>query len=184
MFKNVNKITIIGGSGTGKTTLSENLGKVMNLPVYHIDAYHHLENWVIRDKEERNKMILDKVSKEKWIIDGTYKDTLKERLDNSDLVIYLDYSSFEATKGAIMRTLKNNGKEKPEIPGCKEKMDFNFLCWVWNWRKNKRETIQKIIAESNVNNILVFKNRRSLNKWFKKEFNKKIEPLDWNVKCA
>jgi len=184
MLENINKISIIGGSGTGKTTLSENLGPVMNLPVYHIDAFHHFENWVIRDQEERDKMILDTVAKEKWIIDGTYRNTLKQRIENSDLVIYLDYSSIEATTGAIMRTLKNNGKEKPEIPGCKEKMSFEFLCWVWNWRKKRRKFIMNELEENPPKQLLVFKNRRSLKKWFKKEFGKKMEPLDWNKKCV
>jgi len=72
MIKNANKISIIGGAGTGKTTLSNNLGKELKLPVYHIDAIQHLENWVERDKDERDKMILEKVSKEK-LIDMVYQ---------------------------------------------------------------------------------------------------------------
>ena len=35
------RICIIGGSGTGKTTLSNNLSKELNLPVYYIDGIHH-----------------------------------------------------------------------------------------------------------------------------------------------
>ena len=55
----MNRICIIGGSGTGKTTLADNLGKKLKLPVYHIDGIHHLKNWEIRDKNERDKMILE-----------------------------------------------------------------------------------------------------------------------------
>ena len=61
---NWNRIAIIGGSGTGKTTLSNELSKIYNIPVTHIDGIHHLENWQIRDKEERDKIILDIVEKE------------------------------------------------------------------------------------------------------------------------
>ena len=57
MIKTANKISIIGGSGTGKTTLAENLGKKLNLPVCHIDGIHHLPNWQIRDKDERDKIM-------------------------------------------------------------------------------------------------------------------------------
>ena len=45
MIKDIHKISIIGGSGTGKTTLSENLSKNLNIPVYHIDGIHHLKDW-------------------------------------------------------------------------------------------------------------------------------------------
>ena len=132
MFEEVNKISIIGGSGTGKTVLADNLGKVLNLPVYHIDGIHHLANWEIRDKEERDKIILEKVEEPKWIIDGTYRSTLKRRLEKSDLIIYLDYSSVAQVKGAMGRFIKNHGKEKKEIPGCKEQMSFKCLFWVLN----------------------------------------------------
>ena len=40
-MESIKKISIIGGSGTGKTTLSNNLGKKLHLPIYHIDAFHY-----------------------------------------------------------------------------------------------------------------------------------------------
>lgn len=174
MIKNANRISIIGGCGTGKTTLSNNLGKVLKLPVYHIDGIHHLENWVIRDKQERDKIILEKVEENKWIIDGTYRSTLEQRLQNSDLIIYLDYSSFAQVKGIMKRYLKNHGKEKEEIPGCKEKMSLEFLSFTWNWRKNKRNEIIEKINRIEKSKVLIFKSRRQLNRWYKKQFNQKI----------
>lgn len=72
MFENINKITIVGGPGTGKSTLAKNLGKVLNLPVYHIDAIEHLENWEKRNSKERDDIILNKIEEPKWVMDGTY----------------------------------------------------------------------------------------------------------------
>ena len=146
----MNRICIIGGSGTGKTTLANNLGKQLNLPIYHIDGIHHLPNWEIRDKDERDKIILQKTDEERWIIDGTYRSTLKQRLEKSDYIIYLDYSTFAQVKGALGRFIKNHGREKQEIPGCNEKMSWKFFFLVVNWRKNKRQTI--IDTLQNVNN--------------------------------
>ena len=174
MIKNASKISIIGGSGNGKTTLSNNLGKILNLPVYHIDGIHHLEDWKIRDKKERDEIILEKVNTDKWIIDGTYHSTLKQRLEKADVVIYLDYSSFAQVKGVLGRYIKEHGKERPEIPGCKERMSFDFFLWVLHWRKNKRKEIIDAISSIDKNKILIFKNRRQLNKWYKGEFNQKI----------
>ena len=37
---NIKRIAIIGAPGTGKTTLANNLGKVYNLPVLHLDTIH------------------------------------------------------------------------------------------------------------------------------------------------
>ena len=175
MLENINRISIIGGSGTGKTTLANNLAKELNMPVYHIDGIHHLENWQIRDKAERDKIILEKVNEPRWIIDGTYHSTLEQRVKNADLVIYLDYSRFAQVRGAIGRYIKNHGKEKEEVPGCKEQMNLKFLLLVWNWRKNKRDNVIENINKVSKEKVLIFKNRRALNKWYKKEFGKKIE---------
>ena len=174
MLKSKKRISIIGGCGTGKTTLADNLGKELKIPVYHIDGIHHLENWEIRDKKERDKIILEKVSEPKWIIDGTYRSTLKQRLENSDFIIYLDYSRMAQVKGILGRYIKNHGKEKKEIPGCKEKMSLEFLSWAWNWRKDKRDEIMSHINNIDKEKVLVFKNRRQLNKWYKREFDKRI----------
>lgn len=171
----MNRICIIGGSGTGKTTLAKNLGKQLNLPVYYIDGIHHLENWRIRNKDERDKIILEKTDEDKWIIDGTYSSTLKQRLEKSDCAIYLDYSTMAQIKGILGRYIKNHGKEKEEIPGCKEKMSLEFFCWVLNWRKNKRQTIIENLQGIESSKIHIFKTRRQLNKWYKSQFNRKIE---------
>lgn len=174
MIKTANKISIIGGSGTGKTTLSRNLGKVLNLPVYHIDAIQYFENWERRNNEDRDRIILEKLSENKWIIDGSYRATLQQRLANADLIIYLDYSSFAQVKGAIGRYIKNHGKEKPEIPGCKEEMSWDFFMFVLKWRKNKRDEIMEKVNKLDASKVLIFKNRRQLNRWYKQEFNCKI----------
>lgn len=162
-----NRISIIGGSGTGKTTLSNILSKKYNISVTHIDGIHHLKNWEIRDKNERDKIILDIIKKEKWIIDGTYKDTLKQRLENSDLIIWLDYSTCAQIKGILKRLLKNFGKERAEIPGCKERLNWNFFKYVLFYNKKKRYVIVDALKDISQNKIISFKKQKDLNKWLK-----------------
>lgn len=169
------RICIIGGSGTGKTTLANNLGKVLNLPVCHIDGINHLENWETRDKEERDRIILKKVEEEKWVIDGTYRSTLTERLERADFVIYLDYSSMAQLRGVFKRYLKYHGKEREEIPGCKERITLKFLVFVLKWRKTRRAEIVEKISKIDKEKIHIFKNRKELNKWYETTFNTKIE---------
>ena len=164
-----NKISIIGGPGSGKTTLSNALSKKYNIPATHIDGIHHLKNWKIRNKSERDKIILDIVNKDKWIIDGTYHDTLKIRLEKSDFIIWLDYSTFAQLKGVLKRYFKKHGKEREEIPGCKERLNFEFIKYVINYNKDKRHHIVNALNNISTDKIIIFRYQKNLNKWLKNQ---------------
>ena len=162
-----NRISIIGGSGTGKSTLCEILAKKLKLPAIHLDAINFNENWVEIAKEERDKIISAKAKGEKWIIDGNYNKTLKERFDKADLIIWLDYSTYMQLKGVLKRFLKTRNRERPEIPGCKERLNFNFIKYVITYNKKKRPEIIEMLKEVSKDKVLIFKKQKDLNRWIK-----------------
>ena len=162
-----NRISIVGGSGSGKSTLCNILSKELNLPAIHLDAINYEPNWVEIDKVERDKIISTKSSRDKWIIDGNYNKTLKERFKKADLIIWLDYSTFMQLKGVLKRYFKTRNKERPEIPGCKEKLEFKFIKYVLTYNKKKRHIIKEYLMDIPKEKVLVFKKQKDLNKWLK-----------------
>ncbi len=111
----LSKISIVGGPGSGKSTLCDILSKKLDLPAIHLDAINFNENWKEIDKEERDKIIIAKAQEDKWIIEGNYTKTLKERFDKADLIIWLDYSTFMHLKGIFKRLIKTYNKEHPYV---------------------------------------------------------------------
>ena len=163
--KFINKISIIGGSGSGKSTLTDILSKKLDLPAIHLDAINYKANWIETDKKERDKIISLKANEEKWIIDGNYNKTLKERLYRADLIIWLDYSTFAHLRGVFKRVIKNYNKEKPDIPGCVERLNLTFINHVATYNKKKRPKVIEILKEIPKQKVLVFKKQKDLNKW-------------------
>lgn len=162
-----NKISIVGGSGSGKSTLCRILSQELNLPAVHLDALNFSANWVQNDITERNNTILKKASEDKWIIDGNYDQTLKERFDNADLIIWLDYSTPMLVKGVIKRFIKSPYKEKTEVPGCKERFNLKFSKYVLTYNKKKRPKVLKCLEDIPKEKVLIFKKQKELNKWLK-----------------
>lgn len=162
-----NRISIVGGSGSGKSTLCDILSKELNLPAIHLDAINFNSDWVEIDKTERDKIISARSSEDKWIIDGNYNKTLKERFEKADLIIWLDYSTFTQLKGIFKRFFKTHNKERPEIPGCKERLNFTFIKYVATYNKKKRHIIVDTLENVSKDKVLIFKKQKDLNKWLK-----------------
>ncbi len=162
------KISIIGGSGSGKSTLANILSESMKIPVIHLDAINYKSNWIQVDKVERDKIISEKSNEDKWIIDGNYNKTLKERLIKSDLIIWLDYSSYTQIKGVVKRIAQNYNKERSEIPGCKERINLKFIKYVATYNKVKRPEMLEILKDIPEDKLLIFKKQKDLNNWLKK----------------
>ena len=54
-------------------------------------------------------------------------------------------------------------------------MDFKFIKQTATWNKTKGKIVKSIIEKYQNKNILIFKTRRKLNRWYEKEFNRKIK---------
>lgn len=164
-MEKLNRIAIIGAPGSGKTTLSQKLEKLYNLPLFNIDTIYQLPNWVMRDPKERDAMILEEADKDKWIIDGTFIDTLEYRVNRADRVIFLDYSTWTFLRGIFDRLIHNYGKEKPDMPGCKERFDLDFIFYVATYNIRRRKYVLEVLNKFKDKDIIVFRKQKDLNKW-------------------
>lgn len=162
-----NRISIVGGSGSGKSTLCNILSKELGLPAIHLDAINYEPNWLEIDKTERDNIILSKAQDDKWVIDGNYNKTLKERFDKADLIIWLDYSTLKQLHGILKRYFTTRNSERPEIPGCKERLEPEFIKYVLTYNKKKRPVILDYLKDVPKEKILIFKHQKDLNAWLK-----------------
>lgn len=162
-----NRISIVGGSGSGKSTLCNILSKELGLPAIHLDAINYEPNWVEIDKAERDNIILSKAQDDKWVIDGNYNKTLKERFDKADLIIWLDYSTLKQLHEILKRYFTTRNSERPEIPGCKERLEPEFIKYVLTYNKKKRPVILDYLKDVPKEKVLIFKHQKDLNAWLK-----------------
>ena len=162
------RIMIIGCGGAGKSTLARQLGEKLNLPVVHLDKLFWHSGWIESTKEEIDGKILCEAQKAYWIIDGNYMRTLPQRIAHCDTIIYLDFNRIVCILSVLKRLLTNIGKVRPDMPeGCPEKIDWEFIQWIWNFNKTKRERIYSLLNEAEGVETIVLKNRRAVRLFLK-----------------
>ena len=160
------RVMIIGCGGAGKSTLARKLGEKTGLPVVHLDKLFWRPGWVSISQEEYDVLHRAELAKERWIIDGNFDRTIPERLARCDTVIYLDFSRFSCLMGVLKRILTTYGTVRPDMgEGCPERFDGEFLRWVWNFNKNKREKNYRLLSEVEEVDIIILKNRRQVERF-------------------
>ena len=134
------RIILIGCGSAGKSTLARQMGEKLDIPVVHLDKLYWKPGWVEMPREEFDVILREEIAKEKWIMDGNFDRTISERLERCDTVIYLDFSRITCLMGVLKRVISTYGKVRPDMgEGCPERIDLDFLKWVWDFNKNKRE---------------------------------------------
>jgi adenylate kinase family enzyme len=99
-------------------------------------------------------------------MDGNFNRTISERMKRCDTVIYLDFSRLACLMGVLKRVLTTYGTVRPDMgEGCPERFDLDFLKWVWNFNRNKRERYYKMLNEAEGIETIVLKNRRAVKKF-------------------
>ncbi len=157
------RVIIIGCAGAGKSTLAQNMGEKLDLPVVHLDKLFWTPGWVGLPPEEFDPLMRRELSKDRWIMDGNFNRTFPERLERCDTVIYLDFSRFACLMGVCKRIITTYGKVRPDMgEGCPERIDPEFLKWVWNFNKNKRQRYYEQLHAATGKRIWILKNRRQV----------------------
>lgn len=160
------RILIIGCSGAGKTTLALQLSEKLGLPLVHLDALYWRDNWQGISNEEFDRLLIEELIKQKWIIDGNYGRTIPLRLEYCDTVIYLDYSRLTCIFGVFKRVARWYGKTRPDMgENCPEHVDFEFLKFIWTFNKKYRERYLKMLDEADNKKVIILKNRKQAEKF-------------------
>lgn len=152
------KIAVIGGSGAGKSTLAKQLGSQLNIPVYHLDDIFWKPGW---NSIERSKLIEEQkiiLQNDSWVIDGNYSASMDIRLHDADTVIFLHYKTIRYLYGVVKRRIQYHKKTRPDMgKDCEEKLDLEFLNWVYQFNKQKAPGIHQKLQQLQDTNIHIFK---------------------------
>lgn len=100
------RINVIGTSGSGKTTFARDLARLLGLPCYEMDALFWKPGWRESSDEELLRKVEDATSGPRWVLDGNYTRTRAVSWRRVQVVIWLDPSFVSTLWSVTARTLR------------------------------------------------------------------------------
>ena len=142
------KILVLGSSGSGKSTFARQLGQALNIKVLHLDSHYWLPDWTETTPEAWEKKLGNLLLQDQWVMDGNYTSSLEKRLSYADTAIFLDISRTVCLTRCFRRLAQNWGRSRQELaPGCYEKMDWEFFQWIWTYSRKRKPVILKMLNQ-------------------------------------
>lgn len=141
------RIAVVGCSGGGKTTLSIALGERLGLPVIPLDLHFWQAGWVEPEIDEWRSRFAVIAAQPVWVMDGTFMSTIDAKLAAADLVIDIDLPRLLCLYRVLVRWIRFWGQTRPDMaPGCPEKLDWDFVTYIWSFRRLVRPRLDQAEA--------------------------------------
>lgn len=99
------KVNVIGTSGSGKTTFSRQLAAKLQCTYIEMDALYWKPAWQESTDEEFFERLEEALKPPKWVLDGNYQRTAPIKWAKVDTIIWLDYGFARTLLQAIKRAL-------------------------------------------------------------------------------
>ena len=85
------RVSVVGTTGSGKTTLARALADRLGVPATEIDALFWGPGWTAARRDELRAKVARAAAGDAWVIDGNYSASRDLVWSRADTVIWLDY---------------------------------------------------------------------------------------------
>ena len=161
------RIYIIGNSGSGKSYLANKLSEKLNIPHFDLDDVFWKKKYSIQRTEDEKKLLLSKIIKdnETWVIEGLFVSFTDEAIKNATEIIWLDININILTWRIIKREFIKIIKGKNNF-----KNVFELIKFVRRYNDEENGyyfKIKKLLEKHEVKFILI-KNKKDFKNYLKK----------------
>jgi adenylate kinase family enzyme len=99
----MNRISVIGTSGAGKTIFADKLARILHIPHVELDELHWEADWVPAHREVFRSRVRESIRAERWVVDGNYSKSARDLVwERADTIVWLDFS-FTVTISRVLR---------------------------------------------------------------------------------
>lgn len=154
--KAMRKVLVVGSGGAGKSTFARRLGQLLDIEVVHLDSLYWKPGWVKTPKAEWAETVAELARRDAWIMDGNYSGTFDIRVRACDTLIFLDMPRLVCFRRVLKRLIVYRHRTRPDMAaGCDEKIDWEFILWIWNYPKTHRPKVLELMRQNAVSKRMI-----------------------------
>ncbi len=156
------RLAIIGLPGSGKSTFAAKVGRLLNIPVHHLDMHV----FAGKRKRDRQEFLLAKealVNGESWIIEGCSLSTLEMRFARADTILYFHLPRLLCIWRICKRLLAFD--KSAADTGCLNGINWALIAYLWNFDRDKRSSIAELRKKYPAVEFRIFHRSRDVEKY-------------------
>lgn len=151
------RISVVGSSGSGKTTAARAIAGKLGYPCLELDSVYHLPDWTPLPDVEFLEAVGEFAARDRWVIDGNYTSVgvLDLVWKHADTVVWIDVPKRTAMRQVIWRAvtrattgeeLWNSNRERWRNL-FKWRPEENIVRWTWTRFDHVREKYEKRMSD-------------------------------------
>ena len=168
------RVSVVGTSGSGKTTFGRALAARFDVPFVELDAINWQPGWTPMPEDEFRRRVADVVTADRWVIDGNYAAVRDLVLARATTVAWLDYSRARIMTQVIRRSVSraitrrelwNGNREDP-----REWIDPEHpIRWAWStFGRRRREYTERFASADHAHlEVVRLSSRGDARRWLR-----------------
>ncbi len=141
----VERVAVVGTTGSGKTTLARTLAGVLGYPHVELDELHWGPGWTAADTASFRAETSRALAGDRWVVDGNYAAVRDIVWSRADTILWLDYSVGTVLSRLLVRTVRRSLGSETLWNGNRERFWVQFttresiILWMFktHWRRRK-----------------------------------------------
>lgn len=152
------RISVVGTTGSGKTSLARRLSAILCLPHVELDALYWEADWTPAPRDLFRRRVARSLGGERWVVDGNYSKVRDIVWARADTVVWLDYSLPVILGRLLWRTLRRVISKEELWSGNRENVKSLFgrdsiLLWALKTYARRRQEYPALLSSSEYHHL-------------------------------
>jgi len=145
------RISVVGTSGSGKTTIAGKLAGILRIPHIELDSLNWEANWTQMPRDVFRSRVLEAVSADRWVVDGNYSKARDLVWERADTVVWLNFSLPVILNRLLSRTFRRVVIGEECCNGNRERLSQalsrdSIILWALQTYKRRRAEYPPLLA--------------------------------------